>query len=234
MLVEIKKSDQESIQNNQLSSYPLLPNQFIIEIPVQKSTDSLYARGLTQVLGYSTRQWTIRAFMSLIHPLDVHDIIDIRKDITKISKKHDFDPYGVVFLFAIRILHAQGHYINLCGQCTINTSSHKGQVSSFLTVFNDVTGFNTQNSGIRKIVGSDRDGHNFSMINHNNKNKILFTARELEILRLMDEGLNSSDIAKKLFISINTVNNHRSNMLHKSQAKNAIQLLAIARNSSFL
>jgi DNA-binding CsgD family transcriptional regulator len=40
--------------------------------------------------------------------------------------------------------------------------------------------------------------------------------REFEIVRLMESGLSSEEIAKKLYISVNTVNTHRRNMLEKS------------------
>lgn len=41
------------------------------------------------------------------------------------------------------------------------------------------------------------------------------TAREFEILKLVATGLTSSEIAKKLFLSLHTVNTHRRNILEK-------------------
>jgi DNA-binding CsgD family transcriptional regulator len=52
-----------------------------------------------------------------------------------------------------------------------------------------------------------------------------FTQRELEILKLIKEGLSSKKIANRLYISINTVRNHRSNLFKKTNAKNMIDLL---------
>jgi DNA-binding NarL/FixJ family response regulator len=40
--------------------------------------------------------------------------------------------------------------------------------------------------------------------------------REFEIIRLIESGLSSKEIADKLFLSIHTVNTHRSNILEKS------------------
>lgn len=40
--------------------------------------------------------------------------------------------------------------------------------------------------------------------------------RELEIIRLIESGMNSKDIAEKLFLSVHTVNTHRQHMLKKS------------------
>lgn len=51
------------------------------------------------------------------------------------------------------------------------------------------------------------------------------TKREKEILQLLASNLSSQDIAKKLFISKKTVENHRSNMLEKFKVKNAASLI---------
>jgi len=54
------------------------------------------------------------------------------------------------------------------------------------------------------------------------------TQRELEILQLIALGLTSQDIATKLFISKNTVETHRKNMLAKLNVNNTAALLKIA------
>lgn len=58
------------------------------------------------------------------------------------------------------------------------------------------------------------------------------SARELEVLQLLTDGLSTSEIAEKLFLSQRTVEHHRSNLLAKTQAKNVVGLIkyAIAKN----
>ena len=53
------------------------------------------------------------------------------------------------------------------------------------------------------------------------------TTRELEILQHIALGLTSQDIANKLFISQNTVETHRKNMLSKLNVNNTAALLKI-------
>jgi DNA-binding NarL/FixJ family response regulator len=55
------------------------------------------------------------------------------------------------------------------------------------------------------------------------------TDRELEIVRLISAGLKSSEIAKRLFISVNTVDTHRKNIFSKTGVKNAVGLMHYAR-----
>jgi DNA-binding NarL/FixJ family response regulator len=58
------------------------------------------------------------------------------------------------------------------------------------------------------------------------------SARELEVLLLLDEHLGTEDIAKRLFISEHTVRSHVKNLLHKlnvSSRREALEALAVAR-----
>ena len=58
--------------------------------------------------------------------------------------------------------------------------------------------------------------------------KIELTARELEVLELLSRGLSSKDISEKLFISSNTVEYHRKQLLRKTESANVAQLIGNA------
>lgn len=54
------------------------------------------------------------------------------------------------------------------------------------------------------------------------------TSREQEVLRGLAEGLSSKEIAERLFISTKTVENHRSNIMHKLQVHSSMELIRYA------
>lgn len=58
------------------------------------------------------------------------------------------------------------------------------------------------------------------------KNKL--SKLEIEVLCLIAEGLSSKGIADHLFISVRTVDTHRSNILHKLELSNTVQLVRFA------
>ncbi|MBZ5502307.1 MAG: LuxR C-terminal-related transcriptional regulator [Acidobacteriia bacterium] len=62
----------------------------------------------------------------------------------------------------------------------------------------------------------------------------VLTRRELEVLRLLAEGLASSAIATRLGISIFTVRNHVQNILGKLAVQNKAQAVACAYKSGLL
>lgn len=57
--------------------------------------------------------------------------------------------------------------------------------------------------------------------------QINLTQREIEILRLIQKGFLSKEIAGRLCISIHTVNIHRQNLLHKLGVQNSIEAINI-------
>ena len=54
------------------------------------------------------------------------------------------------------------------------------------------------------------------------------TTRERQILELIGEGLTNGAIAKRLFISVNTVRNHVQNILAKLDAHSKLEALSVA------
>jgi DNA-binding NarL/FixJ family response regulator len=54
------------------------------------------------------------------------------------------------------------------------------------------------------------------------------TTREQEILRLLAEGFSTKEIGSRLFISPKTVENHRTNIMHKLQVKRPLDLVRYA------
>ena len=54
------------------------------------------------------------------------------------------------------------------------------------------------------------------------------TAREMEVLKLIAEGLTNGEIADKLFTSKRTIETHRQNIIAKTQAKNTAALIKLA------
>ena len=63
------------------------------------------------------------------------------------------------------------------------------------------------------------------MNRNNNSEALPLTNREMEILTYMAYGTSSKEIAGELFISLQTVKNHRKNMLKKMSAKNSTELV---------
>jgi DNA-binding NarL/FixJ family response regulator len=60
----------------------------------------------------------------------------------------------------------------------------------------------------------------------------ILTKREKQVLELITKGFSSKQIAHQLFVSINTIHNHRKKMIAKANAGNIIEVVNIALYSS--
>ncbi len=60
------------------------------------------------------------------------------------------------------------------------------------------------------------------------------TARELEVLGLLAEGLSNAAIAQRLWLSVNTVRNHVANLLGKLGVHSKLEALAVATREGLL
>ncbi len=74
---------------------------------------------------------------------------------------------------------------------------------------------------------SNKNNENDIEIEEGN-NTLQLTKREIEVIKLIAEGLTSQDIADKLFISSRTVDTHRRNLLQKLNVKNTAELIKFA------
>jgi NarL family two-component system response regulator LiaR len=60
------------------------------------------------------------------------------------------------------------------------------------------------------------------------------SARELEVLALMAEGLSNQEIAGRLFVSLNTVKTHTSNLFEKLDVKRRTQAVSKAKELNII
>ncbi len=58
--------------------------------------------------------------------------------------------------------------------------------------------------------------------------------KELEVLRLLGDGLTSKQVAYQMKLSVHTINTHRKNMLFKTNCKSSTELISMAVNRGLL
>jgi DNA-binding CsgD family transcriptional regulator len=60
-------------------------------------------------------------------------------------------------------------------------------------------------------------------------NRLRLSARELEVLQLIADGLSNQQIAERLFVSLNTIKTHTSNLFLKMEVERRTQAIEMAK-----
>ena len=70
--------------------------------------------------------------------------------------------------------------------------------------------------------------------NGQEQEKLGISQRELEVLELMAQGLSNQEIANRLFVSLNTIKTHSSNLFLKLDVKRRTQAVDIAKKLNII
>lgn len=128
-------------------------------------------------------------------------------------------------------------------QCDVSIVSKmlKAGVDGFI---NKDTGKDELLTAINKVMGNEKyispaiSRNLFTFLsekkNISSENEKHLTTRELEIIKLIADGLTNQEIAAKLFLSTMTVDTHRKNMIAKLQLKNTASLVKYAFEHNLL
>jgi len=71
-------------------------------------------------------------------------------------------------------------------------------------------------------------------INEKELARLGLSARELEVLRLMADGLSNQEIATRLFVSLNTVKTHSANIFEKLDVRRRTQAVDKAKKLNII
>jgi DNA-binding CsgD family transcriptional regulator len=117
--------------------------------------------------------------------------------------------------YNLKMRNPSGVYNNLLGQDYFFYSPTPRKSVILIRVITKIDEFKFKKGMFHYYCGKDLSLFRFpdeSLIKLGSQ----FSNRELEIINLISQCLSSEQIAEKLFISLNTVNTHRSNILEKS------------------
>ena len=67
------------------------------------------------------------------------------------------------------------------------------------------------------------------VLNETELNRLRLSTRELEVLQLIADGLSNQQIAERLFVSLNTIKTHTSNLFLKMEVERRTQAIEMAK-----
>lgn len=168
-------------------------------------------------------------FFRIMHPDDVPMVLDTTTRALKFmlgeppDKRQDYKT-----IFEHRLRDKTGNYLRFLQQEATLELDLKGNLWLILILV-DVSPNQQDTRSFQRSMINIRTGKVFPFDEGESGSESTLSRRELEILGLLDKGLLSKEIADRLFISANTVNNHRQNIIRKMGLSNTTEAISYAK-----
>jgi len=137
---------------------------------------------------------------------------------------------GIRLNIYCRMMDANSNYRWVLIQFPQRYFDRKGKICSTLILTTDLSHLTTELKCTMTIIDPSENEFKFFSASVDTQKLIplslaSISKREHELLLLMAKGLNSPQIAEKLFISYHTVENHKRNLRHKTNTKTSVELI---------
>lgn len=195
-----------------------------------------FSNNFGRTLGYDPSDYqdlNYQFFDALIHPEEKHKLAVFGLSAFKMFNAFTSEEklsHKVVYEY--RMKNAENNYVRLVEQYQILELDPSGQVWLLMSIV-DVSPNQEPEAPVKCQLLNFKTGQ-FIPMDVESKTDLELTKRELEILRLVRQGLLSKEISDKLSISVHTVNTHRQRFLEKLGANNSFEAVAFASRFGLL
>jgi len=174
------------------------------------------SKNIFQMIGVTAEEINPGHYTQLIHPDDEERLCQARSRVFKMEKEIFKSQKGSSLTsYNLRVRNVDGSYNNLFVQDYMFYSPIPYKVVFLIQVITNIDWYKMKKDRFHHYAGSD-----ISLFRFPDKELIEIgpdlSLREYEIIRFIESGLCSKEIADRLFLSIHTVNTHRSNILEKT------------------
>ena len=210
------------IEKSTMTVFDMHRNQYILK-----------SNKFKEMLGYTNSEDMddddMALFHKLIHPEDLTFVLETENmahafynNLPISEKKH----YKMVYDF--RVKNTSDIYMRFIHQFAVLEQDCEGK-SWLVLIITDLISERAQSTPLQRRMINIHTGKLCLFLDGDLKSDKLLTQRETDVLNLISQGLDSNGIADRLFISVNTVNNHRKNILSKTKTDNTTQALLYAK-----
>ncbi len=220
----VEKMEKEMENNNQYIS--------IIECGTVKF---LYnSKGSLPLIGVEPSELNASHYLEVTHPDDINILEWARIQFFRIEHEIFKAKTGsALYSYPIRMKNAAGEYHKYLGQDYFFYGSTPHPAVYAIQIGTIIDWCDKKKFHSHRYIGKDISFFRFpdeELL----KTRMDYSAREIEIIKLVELGFSSEQIADKLFLSIHTVNTHRSNILERSGKATLMDLIYELKDQGLL
>jgi DNA-binding CsgD family transcriptional regulator len=219
--------DKASVKESDFEKLSVLPNQFLYKINCELA-EIEETKGNFKTLFGRPMLKSIDDVYEMVKPTQVERFIEETKTNFKFVKKAPIRAYPQRNMFsALFEMRVKNTYQLFLRQTFCLRSDKNGIFTHTGGIYTALPNFPKPITNSYRIHGADALYYQNEHLSHFDQ---LLSNRELEVLKYISEGYKNVQIADSLFISRNTVETHRKNMLRKLEAKSTPHLVALCKD----
>ncbi|MBW3518047.1 LuxR C-terminal-related transcriptional regulator [Flavobacterium sp. NKUCC04_CG] len=171
---------------------------------------------------------SINNILGGIHPEDIDFVVKAETFLAhffseKIGREKLLS-YKISYSYRARL--KDGNYVLMNHQALMLTMDDQGGYGKSLNINTCIDHLSNLNTYKISLIGLNGEPSFMNLsLDGGTRSVIEFSKREIDIIKLISNGLSNQEIADTLFISALTVKKHRNNILTKSDSKNTAQLI---------
>jgi DNA-binding CsgD family transcriptional regulator len=200
-------------------------NQFFFVGDILQMKIKYTSKRSIQMIGLPPDEVTPYHFREGVHPDDALRFGLANTQLFKMVNEIFIEKKGTGLLSAdLRIRNSQGYYSDLLFQCYLFYCEIPVKTVYLLQIHTDIDWFIKIKKKNHYYVGNDLSNLKYpdeELLKMGNP----LTDREFEIVKLIESGLSSEQIAEKIFLSIHTISTHRSNIVNKTGYNTIAELI---------
>ncbi len=192
------------------------------------------SKGIIPIFGIAPEDINPGHYTQLIHPDDEERLGQARSRVFKMEKQLFLAQNGSLLTsYNLKLRNLSGEYMMLLSQGYLFYTPIPYKAVFLIQVVTKIDWYKFKKNSFHNYSGNDMSLFRFP------DEKLLqigppFSDREFEIIKLIEKGFSSDQIAEKLFISSNTVNTHRGNILKKTEKEHISELIYDLKDSGVL
>jgi len=200
----------------ELEKMMLLNNQFFFIADAIQLKIVFTAKRSVEMIGVQPADLNPYHFFEATHPDDIQRHSLGRSKLFKLAQDFFIAENGSALASTnLRIRKPRGGYSNLLFQCYVFFQEKPTKTSYILQVHSNIDWCKKIKNGFHYYTGNDMSYFRYpdkELLLHGN----ILSDREFQIIRLIEAGMTSEQIAEKLFLSKHTINTHRSKIVRKT------------------
>ena len=193
----------------------------------------VFHQGFEKVFGFSSEMINLPLILNRYHPEDGLIVKGLIKSLLEQVLEKPVPEGTELMRIVYRFMDAGGHYRNILSNTFVCKLDESGRIQRFMIKYTDLD-FLDKSDIVEWWVNEKFLDQERMLEDVYGERRLVFTGREIDVVREMISGKTNMEIAEILNISEHTVSTHRKNIFYKACCNEVVALHKFCKSNGIL